>query len=242
MKLNAVIAIEQGTKRKGNEAKSEAYKIAQKPSLFNGFVKKYRTKFEGGESFPDESQKVQVRATELVSGLAKVMNTLFNVEATKDYANTVAKADVVVEGKVLVSGAPTTFLLYLQKELTDLDTFISALPVLPDDDTWQYDATGNLHKTEVTQTIRTKKVQKPLVLYPATDKHPAQTQLITEDETVGFWETIKQSGAMTIDEKKELQRRLQQLSDAVKSAREQANMTEAVDNKAGDALVRFLFA
>jgi hypothetical protein len=34
------------------------------------------------------------------------------------------------------------------------------------------------------------------VLYDATEHHPAQTQLISEDVIVGWWETVKHSGAI----------------------------------------------
>jgi hypothetical protein len=39
-------------------------------------------------------------------------------------------------------------------------------------------------------------VNVPAQPLPATGEHPAQTQLITEDEIVGFSKTIKQSGAI----------------------------------------------
>lgn len=241
MKLNQVIAIEQGVKSKGNTQKSELYKVAQKPTLFNGLVKKYRPRAEDGEKFPDEKQKVQFTAAGLVTDVSTVLKSLFNVEASKDWANCLAKADIVVDGKVLIEGAPSTFLLYLGKELTDLDTFVSALPTLSEDEEWKVDAQVGLYKTEPTETIKTKKVQKPIVLYPATTEHPAQTQLITEDETVGTWQQTKLSGAYTLEAKKALLARIQKLADAVKTAREQANMIEAADQNAGTVIVGWLF-
>lgn len=240
-KLNQVIAIEQGIKAKGNAQKSELYKVAQKPALFNGFIKKYQPKAEGGERFPDEKQKVQFTAADLVSGVGAVLKALFNVEAAKDYANCLATSDIIVDGKVLVEKAPTTFLLYLSKELTDLDTFVSALPTLSEDEEWREDAQVRLYKTEATETIKTKKVQKPIVLYPATTEHPAQTQLITEDEVVGTWQQIKLSGAFTNEAKRALLVRINKLADAVKTSREQANMIEAVDQDAGTILTSWLF-
>jgi len=191
MRLNQVIAVEQGMKAKGNALKSEFYKVAQKPVLFYGLVKKYQPKAEGGEKFPDEKAKVQYTAKGLVGNVGSVLKDLFNVEATKDFANCLAKADIIVDGNILVKDAPATFLLYLSKELTDLDTFVSALPTLTDDEAWKADASVGLYKTDPTETIKTKKVQKPIVLYPATTEHPAQTQLITEDEVVGMWVVLR---------------------------------------------------
>lgn len=241
MKLNQVIAIEQGVKSKGNTQKSELYKVAQKSALFNGFVKKYQPKMADGEKFPDEKQKVQFTAAGLVADVGQVLKSLFNVEAAKDWANCLAKADIIVDGKVLVEQAPATFLLYLGKELTDLDTFVTALPTLSEDEEWKVDPQVGLCKTEPTETIKTKKVQKPIVLYPHSAEHPAQTQLITEDEVVGTWQQIKMSGAYTNESKRTLLTKIQKLADAVKTAREQANMTDATDQNAGDVIVGWLF-
>jgi len=240
-KLNQVIAIEQGVKSKGNTQKSELYKVAQKPALFTGLVKKYHPKAEGDERFPDEKQKVQFTAKGLVEEVGGVLRGLFNVEATKDYANCLAKADIIVDGTVLVEDAPATFLLYLSKELTDLDTFVSALPTLSEDEEWKFDPQAGLNKTEPTETIKTKKVQRGIVLYPHSAEHPAQTQLITEDVVVGTWQQIKMSGAYTMADKKALLAKIQKLADAVKTAREQANMIEATDQDAGSVIVGWLF-
>lgn len=243
MKLNQVIAIEKGTKQRGNTEKSELYKLAQKPTLFYGFIKKYRPILADGEKFPDEKNKVQATAPGLVEDIAKVLERLFDVEATKDFANCVAKADLVVDGATLIEGCPTTFLLYLEKELTDLGTFIGALPTLSDDEEWKLDAQAQgIFKTEATVTIRTKKVQKPIVLYPATPEHPAQTQLITEDEAVGYWDNVKMSGAITSTSKKNLAQRVQRLLEAAKSAREQANMVECPQKDAGKTICNWIFA
>lgn len=241
MRLNQLIAVEQTVKSKCNTQKSESYKVAQKPALFSGFIKKYQPKSEDGERFPDEKAKVQYTAKGLLEDEAELLEKLFNVEATKDYANCLAKADIVVEGEVLVKDAPVPYLLYLAKELTDLDTFVSAIPTLSDDEEWKIDEVTGLARTEPTQTVKTKKIQKPIVLYPATDKHPAQTQLITEDEMVGNWEMVKLSGAFQASQKKALLAKIQKLADAVKTAREQANMVEAAEQKAGSVLTKFIF-
>ena len=94
----------------------------------------------------------------------------------------------------------------------------------------------------VVKTTKMKKVQKPLVLYPATEQHPAQTQLVTEDVTVGTWNTVKYSGAITVQRKKQLQRKIRDLIKAVKFAREKANGHEVTDRAAGEIVFGYLFA
>lgn len=242
MKLSALTAIEQSVKEKGNRLKSDLYKLAQKETLFEGFSKKYRPKEEKGEKLPDEKHKVAHTVRLVVEDVGICLRDLFDVEASKDYANCSARADIVVDGVPLVKGAPATFLLYLRKELTDLGTFIDSLPTTSDDEEWKQDAAAGLWKTEPTQSIRTKKVQKGIVLYDATDKHPAQTQLITEDEVVGYWDMIKMSGATTASDKKKLLARVRKLLEAVKVAIEDANQTEAPQQKAGTVLIDWLLA
>ena len=42
-----------------------------------------------------------------------------NIEAERDWANCDAKADIEVDGAVLIAQAPSTFLLHLEKRLSD---------------------------------------------------------------------------------------------------------------------------
>lgn len=239
-KLNQVIAVEKGIKQKNNDVGSELYKALQKPALFNGLSKKYKPLDENGEYFAPESVKVQMNVKDVLKQNSRVLSELLDVTATKDFANCQAKANVVVEGQTLLEGAPATYLLFLEKQLTDMHTMLNALPVLDPAEEWTLDANADLFKTDVTQTHKTKKVQKALVKYPATDKHPAQTEVITDDQTVGHWETVKTSGAMPLTDKNVLIERVEKLQKAVKFAREEANTTEAQAQKVGDKLLGWL--
>jgi hypothetical protein len=118
---------------------------------------------------------------------------------------------------------------------------VGKLPVLSNDENWKLDEVAGLYKTDDIVTNRTVKVQKPLVLYPATDKHPAQTQLVTEDVTAGSWNTVKQSGAIPADRRTALLDRIERVLNAVKEAREEANGAEAPKVAAGNPLLGFIF-
>merc|ERR1711976_528148 len=157
--------------------------------------KTYEKKDEDGDNFPPENNKVQLVASEAIADLQKHLTELLDVTLTKDLANCSAVADVVVEGNVIMEKVPVTYLLFLEKELGNLQSFVAQIPVLSPEDDWFFDENSNLYKTQPTQTSKTKKVQKPIVLYDATKEHPAQTQLITEDIVIGHWSTVKQSGA-----------------------------------------------
>jgi hypothetical protein len=85
-----------------------------------------------------------------------------DITATKDYANCHASADVVLDGQVLIQSAPATYLLFLEKQLSDLHTFVDKMPTLDETDDWTRDENSTLFKTAAIPTQRTKKVQKPL--------------------------------------------------------------------------------
>jgi len=225
-KLNQIIAVEKGVKSRVYGELTNINKMVQKPDLFNGLSKTYSKKNEESEDLPSEKKKVQHTVTEVLCQVKTGLSEVINVIARKDWTNSAASADVVVDGVKVIESAPVTFLLYLEKQLVDLRTFFGNLPVLDESEDWSLDHNSGLYKTEPTNTHRTKKVQKACVLYPATAEHPAQTQLITEDILVGYWETVKQSGALPLPQKQKLVDKVEKLLQAVKSAREAANSIE----------------
>lgn len=242
-KLNQIIAVEKGIKSRVYGEITDLHKAAQKPDLFNGFAKNYTAKDDEDEGLPPERKRVQYRVGEVLRQVERLSTELFDVTARKDWTNCDAKADVTVDGKVLVKQAPVSYLLFLEKQLTDMRTFVGELPVLDEGEAWEKDPNSGLFKTDPIQTHRTKKVQKAIVLYPATPEHPAQTQLISEDIIAGFWNQIKHSGAMPKPEKDALADRVEKLLQAVKQAREEANTAdETVAPSVGDAVFTYLLA
>lgn len=225
-KLNQIIAVEKGIKSRVYGEISDLHKAIQKPDLFNGFVRNYEKKEEEGEDLPSEKKRVQYTVDEVLRSVERLSTEWMDVTARKDWTNCDARADIVVDGQVLVSKVPVTYLLFLEKQLTDLRTFAGCLPVLDEGEKWDKDVNSGFFVTEPTSQHRTKKVQKPIVLYPATPEHPAQTQMITEDVMVGYWKQTKQSGAMPKPEKQDLVERVEKLLQAVKQAREEANARE----------------
>ncbi|HEY5938219.1 MAG TPA: hypothetical protein VIU61_26390 [Kofleriaceae bacterium] len=240
-KLNQVLAIEKGIKTRVYSEFTELHQATQKAPLMNGFHKSYQPRDEDGETYPAESVKVQHTAAEVLERVASSLADLFDVTATKDWSNCTARADVVVDGRPLIKDVPATYLLFLEKQLADLHTFITKMTELDPGSDWSTDPGTGLYKTDTTLTQRTKKVQRAITLYEATKEHPAQTQLITEDVVAGTWVTVKYSGAMPAPRKKQLLNRIEKLTNAVKMAREQANASEAQDKKLGKEVFDFLF-
>jgi hypothetical protein len=241
-KLNQILAIEKGIKTRVYGEFTELHQATQKPGLMNGFHKSYQPRDEDGETYPAESQKVQHNSTDVLDRVAAGLAELFDITATKDWTNCAAKADVTVDGRVLLKEVPATYLLFLEKQLSDLHTFLAKMSELDPGSDWNADPGTGLYKTDPMTTQRTKKVQRPITLYEATEEHPAQTQLITEDVIAGQWLTIKYSGAIAPPRKKQLLARIEKLSNAVKFAREQANAIEATEKKLGREVFDYLFS
>jgi hypothetical protein len=221
---------------------TDAHQLLQKPAMLSGISRTYRPKDEEGEQFPAEATRVQIKAEEVIHKTVEVLTRLFDVTATKDWANTQAKADVVVDGAVLLAQVPATYLLFLEKQLVDIHTFVRKLPVLDASESWSFDNSSDAWATEPMQTTKTKKIPRNHVKAEATEHHPAQVEVYYEDVVVGYWRTVKFSGALPAVRVNELVERVEKLQQAVKFAREEANNIEVQDQKLGETVFQYLFS
>lgn len=239
-KLTQILAYEKTTKERANRMGGDALKALQKPKLVSGMDRKFRPKEEGTEEFPPEKEIVQFRADEILLGVSRLLEDLYDTVATKERGNTIAKADVVVDGDVVVHNAPATLLLFLERQLSELRAHVEKIVELDPSEEWTYDADAELYKTGITSTHKTAKRAKPIVLYPATEEHPAQTQLINEDILIGWWDTVKMSGALPRKRKVAIIDKIDALSKAVKGAREEANATDVENEMIGGKIFDFV--
>src|SRR5690242_7574302 len=240
-RLNQIIAVEKGIKSRSFQELTEAHHALQKPALLSGISRTYRPKDEEGEQLPPESTRVQEKAEDVIRKMVASLTKLFDVTATKDWTNCKARADVVVDGQTLLTQVPATYLLFLEKQLVDLHTFVRKLPVLDASEAWSFDPSADCWATEPVQTTRTKKIPRNHVKAEATEKHPAQVEVYYEDVVVGHWRTVKFSGALPATRIKELLDRVDKLQQAVKFAREEANNSEVTDVKVGEKVFDYLF-
>lgn len=239
-KLNQINAILTSKKGEVEKEVTETYKLVQKEVLFVGRERTYRPMDEAGAKLPAESQRVQQRAEEMIRKAVNRWTEVWNLVLTQDTGNQSAKADIKVDNQVVLANVPVTTLLYLDKQLNDLETFVSKLPVPDPAEEWSHDPNSGLLKSKATESIRTSKEPTVIVKYDATDKHPAQTELITKDVPVGTWTQILYSGALTADKKEGILSRVRKLQVAVKEAREQANLQE-VERQSVKALFEYAF-
>lgn len=241
MKMSQLLAIEKSKRTAAETDFTSIYRALDKKELFVGLARNYKPKNSEGETLTPERKHVQARVTDQFKKVHELLTEIFNMAATKAATNCVAKANVVVDGKELLKDVPATHLLELEAKLVNLIDFARKLPVLDPGYEWALDTNSGLWKTPIITNQRTKKEPRVITLAPATDKHPAQTQLLQEDVHVGDWEATHMSGALPSSAAEELIKRIQKVQAAVKSAREQANMVSVVELKSSP-LLDYIFA
>lgn len=239
-KLTVVLGLLKGARARAHVNVSALHHQSTKAALYAGQNRTYQPRDDDGEQRPAESQKVQLRATDVLTELANQLGRHWDLALWRDVGNTEARGNVVVDGVPVLSNVPATFLLFLEKQLTDWRTAVTKLPTLATDQTWQRNVATGLFETEPVKSASTKKILRNHVLAKPTDKHPEQVKTYEEDVPVGDWTTVKLSGALTVPQQRLLVNRLDKLADAVKAAREQANLVEVEEPKAADALFTYL--
>lgn len=240
-KLNQVIAVMQGKKTQAEKALTDAHHSLSKAGLLDGISRTYRPKDDDGDHMPSESKQAQLSVGSAINEMRTALEGWYDIAATQEWANTQANADVVVDGNVVLTGVPVPILLFLEKRLVDLHTFVAKLPVLDPAEQWTFDENADAYRTAVQETTKTKKVPHNHVLAEATKEHPAQVQTYTEDEIVGYWDTTKFSGAIPASERRDKLTQVRKLQEAVKRAREEANSIEVTEKQIGNTVLSFIF-
>lgn len=242
VKLNQIVAVVNGKKTEAQKALTEVHRKCGQAELFNGINRTYKPLNDDGETFPDENKEVQYSTEQALLDCKEILTGLFDVVATQDYANGSAVADITVDGKIILQNVPVTYLLFLEKQLVDVNTFVSKLPVLDPAETWDKDQNKDVFVSKSYETNKTKKTLQHKVLYEATKEHPANVEKWTEDVVVGRYATKKFSGAMPARERKLMLEKVRKLQDAVKFARETANSLEIQQIKIGDNIFNYLLS
>jgi len=237
-----ILAVERGIKSKAQKGSTELFRALQAPQLFAGFTKNYVPLEEGTEAFPLETQRVQMVMADVEADYRQAEVEAITVTSTKNHGNTIIKADIVVDGVLILKDIAPPDLIDIGNKLKDVYTFYSKAPTLDPAYDWDWDASLGVWKTPVAKSHRGQKVQRPIVLYDATEHHPAQTAMVSEDIIVGHWHTTKFSGAMPLPLKKKRLARIVQLQKAVQFAIQEANAQPIKDVRSGVSIFDFIFA
>jgi hypothetical protein len=218
----------------------------KKRHLFERKITEFRPIAEGAAPEIEAQSDIQTSIASELGWIQEKIAASWDVSYQVAEGNMAARADVVLDdGTVLLKDVPATHLLQLEKRVQEVAELLTKVPTLdPAKGFTRDDAAGkHIYKAREERKRRTVKVQKPLVLYPATPEHPAQTQMVSVDEPTGTVASQEWSSLITPSEKGDLLDRVERLRRAVKSARARANRVEVdVTRKIGDVLLGYVFA
>lgn len=241
-KLNQIVAVVNGKKTQAQKGLTDLYKKLQQGKLFEGLVRTYQPVDEDGDTLPPEKTLVRYRANEVIDEAQVILENLIDTVATQDYANTQAKGDIKVDDQVLAAGVPVTHLMFLEKQLVDIHSFVSKLPTLDETSEWHFDENKGCFVSETETKNRDLKTVTHKVTYEATEHHPAQVAEVAITKKAGEFATTKLSGAVGVSRKVELLKRVSDLQDAVKFAREQANAMDVENKRVAEPLLNYIFS
>jgi hypothetical protein len=242
MKLNQVIAIVTGAKTQTQKTVTGIYKKIQNTDLMSGISRKYVPKDEEGETLPPERKLIQYSVNQAIDEATASWAKTWDMIANQDNANASAFANVNVDGDALLVRVNVLHLLFLEKQLVDVKTFVEKLPTLDPAEKWYWDTAQGCYATDPYEKTRSKKIPRNHVKAEATEHHPAQVEVYMEDVIVGNWSTIKYSGAMTVETKKKMLERITKVQEAVKIAREEANSIDVSDSSEDSNLLEYIFS
>lgn len=234
-KLHTFIALREGEKNPKSKALTALHRTSQRADAYEGLTRTYRSHADDGDRLPSENKNIQFNADNVLNGLVTAVSRDWNLMATIDGGNQLARADLKVptgngdETTTILEDVPVQFLLYLARELDDVKKFIQELPTLDPSVKWTYDESVAAFVADPQETSRSKKVLQNHIKYPHTDKHPAQVETFTTDVVEGTWTLIRRSGALPLERKAQLLQRVHVLQQSVKEARENAADTEVPD-------------
>jgi hypothetical protein len=246
-KLHELLAVYTSVTGQATKLRGDLSNLFEKKSHhFRRTIKTFHSLTENEPPKVEDQQDIQTTVGEEIKWIRPKLTQQVDVNYQIDCGNKEAKADLVTEnGETLLRDLPTTTLLWLEKRVAEWKDLIAAIPTLDPAKGFQPDAAQGpdiFMAREVTKP-RTRKGKKLYIKYEATDKHPAQTELIDEDIPVGTTTDQEWSSLITPAKKAELLDQAEILSRAVSRARAKANehAIEVKEMKIGDTLLDFVF-
>lgn len=208
-----------------------------------GLSREYAPRDDGGEELPAQARKVQITAAELIGKVSVALTKMFDVKFSREEGNCNARADVKVDGEVLLTDVPVGYLMYLEAQVGQIVELIGQVPTLNPAEDWSDTHPGlrdGVWQSAPRKTAVPKRVPQVQELAPATKEHPAQVRPYETEVTVGWWTTTKYSGQMDPKVQQDMRARAVKVQEAVRKAREQANRLETT-NRDSSPLLGYIF-
>lgn len=191
---------------------------------FEGLRKTYKPNSENGVQLPDETKVVGTTVREELEWFRPFFTEAVSTSFVKEATNQNARANLKIFG-LEFKEVPATALLNLEGKLKELKQTVKHIPTLDDSKTWVSEnrQRGTKRIEPDDWQYRTEKQPYTLLKSEATEKHPAQVEVLHRDEHVGKWTRRHFSGAVSTEAKAIMMSRVDEAIREVVSAREQAN-------------------
>lgn len=245
-KLFQVLAVESDLNQQSRaildvEAKST---FTKKQDLFDGVQKNYIPLDSDGEQIPPETKEIVTTVKEKLeyakTSTIKAIDATLSKEETN--ASGIAKAKLILDDGTDFGTLSATSLIALEKYLVRVRDVYKEIPTTDPTRTWTKDKTSarDIYIAPVDTKFRTVKKQVVITKSPATDKFPAQVELIQSDVQSGKYETVYSTGRLQPIEKSNLLTKIDNLIMAIKKARQDANNVDAINVKIGDSIFAYI--
>lgn len=243
-KLHELLAAEKTVRNQADKCRQDlGNTFDKKRHLFGETLVTFKPTGEG-DAVTEEQSDLQTTVAKELNWITDILSRAIDAAYQVDESNMSARADIKLDnGQTLATGVPATALLQLEKRISEIRSLVEKIPTLDPAKGFRIDSARgeDIYRARTDVRKRTAKVQDVLVLYPATDKHPAQTQLVTKDIVTGEIKKEEWSGLITPAQKADMMDRVEELSRAIKAARSRANDTEAASVKIGRKLLSYVF-
>lgn len=245
-KLHELLAAEKtATNTRDQLTRDTENKFSKGENYFTGFTKTLEMLGDDAANPKIEAAARQDKAlpTTVVATLDYYLNQWSRTEDVlfqKNLTNTKALADLEFRGATIATNVPVDELMGLETRLSDLRKLATQIPTLDASREWAVDLSaaqpGTWKSVQPQITTKTEKVVTPVVLYAATDKHPAQIEKVTADKVVGTFTLSVISGATTAIQKANVLAVLDDLIIEVKKARTRANSVDVEVVQIGETI------
>lgn len=246
-KIHELLAVENSLQGQAEKTKTDLKAtFTNKRHLFQEKRVTFQSNEEGRPAVTEEQSDIQTTVGSELAWIGKHLAKAIDASYQIHIGNTTARADIEVQDATILKDVPATALLELEKTIKGVQELVYAAPTLDPAKGFTLDAErgkGIFRAREVVKT-RTRKAKKVLVKYEATEKHPAQTEVIDVDEPIGTIREQEWSAMLTPAEKADMLGRCEDLLRAIKKARSRANDLEVnttAENRIGAKLLGYIF-
>lgn len=248
-KLHELLAAEKTPTGAWNQLAEDTLKKFKNPGHFFEGHSKSLAMIDGTaenvavEAAAREEKTVTTTVYDTLEFALNIYATMEDLQYQKNSTNRTATGSVNWRGAVLLPDLPVDELLGLEARLMRLRMLFAEIPTLDATKHWAEAGSLGNYIWEVVhpdEAVKTEKVMVPVVMSPATERHPAQVQAVNKDNVVGKYTTVRRSGAATALQKAEAIKVIDELMIEVKQARMRANETTAVTDKIASKIVAIL--